>query len=143
MKKIILPYFVFVLFTISISCSKDKQTLINTTWEVESVKVHADSALTYPLVWEGWWEGRTITLSFPKPNKYTFRMEANSFGSKVSIVGNKINFKPGVTTLKCCDSPFAESCAYLLVNKITHYKISNGKLILTGNKGEKIILVEQ
>ena len=142
MKKTTLLYFVFVLLTALFGCSKEKQKLLNTTWKVESMKEYSDSALMYPPD-SGRWEGKTITLSFPKINKYAFKMEVNGTGSRVSIVGNKINFKSGATTAVCCDSPFAESCAYLLVNKITHYKISNDKLILTGNKGEKIILVEQ
>ena len=32
------------------SCSKDKQMIIDNKWEVESIKVHADSAIQYPSI---------------------------------------------------------------------------------------------
>jgi heat shock protein HslJ len=141
MKKII--SFLIIAIIIA-SCSKEKQILQNTVWQVESIKVHADSALTYPSVWEGWWgNNKPITLTFPKQNKYLLQLEANGHGNNVSITGNKINFKGGVSTLMCCDSPFAESCASLLVNKINHFTIKDSKLVLTGAHGEIINLVEQ
>jgi hypothetical protein len=132
-----------MLFAIFTCCSKDKQALINTTWEVESIKVHADSALVYSPVWEGLWEYKSITLSFPKQSKYILKLEANWLQGKVSISGNKINFKDGVITLKGGDSPFAESCACLLINSINHYTTNNSKLVFTGDKGEMINLVKQ
>jgi len=145
MKKITILYFVLILSAISISCFKDKQTLINTTWRVESMQVHADSVLTYPPIWKGWWgHNRPITLSFPKQNKYILQLEANGCGGNVSIIGNKISFKSGGgMTAMCCDSPFAESCASLLINNINRYTISDTKLVLTGAHGEIINLVEQ
>ena len=144
MKKFILFYFVVVILVIATSCSKDKQILINTTWKVESMKIHADSALTYPPIWEGWWgDNKPIILSFPKQNTYIFQLEANGCGGNVSIIGNKISFKSEGMTSICCDSPFAESCVHLLINKINHYTLNNTKLILTGTHGEIINLVEQ
>lgn len=131
-----------MLVFISISCSKERQTLLNTTWEVESIKVHTDSILIYSSDRSGGWKNTPIILSFPKQSKYYFHLEANFVEGKFFITGNKINFKDEKSTLVCCDSPFALSCIYLLEHIVNHYSISDTKLVLMGNKGEKITFIQ-
>jgi len=125
------------------SCSKDRQILVSTLWEAESMKVHADSNLIYSSGRSGWWKDTPVTLSFLKQNKYLLHLEANVIEGKVVIANNSINFKEGSSTMVCCDSPFAESCFYLMEEKINHYSINNEKLILMGEDGEAITFFKQ
>jgi hypothetical protein len=141
MKKIILCLTtILLLFAFSTSC-KEKQTLKDNNWEVESMKVHTDSALVYPPSSPFY---NSIILSFPKAGEYRLRLDANTSWGKVSIVDNKINFhKKAYMTLVCCDSPFANNCNDLLRNNINRYTINGDNLVLKGNNGEIINFVKQ
>ena len=136
-KNTIIILFAFLLA----SCSKDKQTLTDNTWIVESMKVYADSVLQYPSAMNH----RSITLSFPRISEYAFIMEANGCQGKVKLKNNyKINFsKETMCTLVGGDSQFAEDCLSLLKNNINHYSINDNKLILTGDNGETINFKKQ
>lgn len=144
---------IVVLFVIFTSCSKDKQTLTDNTWVVESIKVHADSALMYrpdstffmhlpdEYIVMHWCT--PITLSFSSKNEYRFKAETTTTTGKVNIVGNKINFKDAMSLALCCNSPFANSCMEMLLLNINHYAINKDKLIVKGDKGEVINFVKQ
>lgn len=154
MKRILFINILFVLCVIFTGCSKDKQTLTDNTWKVESMKVHADSALMYrpdssyfrylpdSSILVQWGE-TPITLSFPKKNEYVYKAEINEAWGNVKIGNNKIIFKGAMQFSMCCDSPFANDCLGLLNGGINSYTIDNNKLILKGNKGEVINFVKQ
>ena len=122
------PLFIFT------SCSKDKQTVIDNTWIVESMKVHADSAWQYPP------NGAKYTLSFPDKHTYCLLLDKNQCAEDVKFeANNKFKFKKLFCTAICCDSPFAETYASLFVDTKYNYTINENKLILT-NSNNKIIL---
>ena len=148
MKRIPFINTLFILLAAFISCSKDKQTLTDNTWVLESMKVHTDSALMYrPDSTDEYivmhWAKTPIVLSFPKKNEYSFKAETTTSTGKVSIVGNKINFKDAMSLALCCNSPFADLCMELLLLNINHYVINDDKLIFKGDEGEEINFVKQ
>ena len=134
MKKIAFISTVFVLLAIFISCSKEKQTLTDNTWAVESMKSYADADLEYPPY-------VPIILSFPQKNKYLFESRLGKSWGKVSITGNKINFKDEWAMGSFY--AFQAACMDLLRLNINHYTINNNKLIFTGDNGETINFVKQ
>jgi hypothetical protein len=122
------------------SCSKDKQTLTDNSWEVQSFKVHADSASQYQTEYTN----MAVVLSFPSKKEYSFKKEANGCQGNVSFASkDKINFKDVMCTEICCDSRFADNCLNLMINSINHYTINDNNLVLTGNNGETINFVKQ
>lgn len=130
---------VLLIFALA-SCSKDKQTLTDNVWEVQSFKIHADSALQYQIEYID----IAVTLSFPTGNEYSLKKEANGCSGEVSFAGkDKINFKDVMCTEICCDSKFADNFLDLMIDKINHYTINGKNLILTGDNGETVNLVKQ
>ena len=141
--KYILAIIAFVLFAFSAGCSKEKHELKDNIWEVESMKVHADSTLRY-YKQEVNSEKNSVTLSFPRMGKYGLGMEVNGCYGKVKFgINNSIKFEAGITTLVCCDSQFAEDCGRLLWKNINKYKITNDKLTLTGDNDAVINLIKK
>jgi len=131
MKKTVLINILFVLCAIFTSCSKDKQTLINTNWKAESVKAHTDSIWQYPTPPE------TAVLKFENNNRYSFLR----CSGKVRLMKNRgINFM-----VKFCDYPglpdFCTQCESTLY-KTTHYELFDNKLILKGDSGKIINFIK-
>lgn len=127
----------FVLFIFIIGCSKDKQMIIDNKWEVESIKVHADSAIQYPSI------ENIYKLSFRNKKEYNISLDVNSGGGKVKFTGeNNVNFEDPWTTFKCCDSKYAEDFVDILIKTET-YKMNDSILVLTGEDGELINLKKQ
>jgi hypothetical protein len=120
----------FVLVAVFTSCSKDKQTLMESTWIVESAKKHADSA------WMDNWDYPTI--SFIGKDKYVFQSDFYTYIGNVKIEkSNKISFERKTVSSPIFPS-FSYSCFFLL-HEINHYEIKSNKLILTGYNGETIM----
>jgi heat shock protein HslJ len=132
-KRMTIQFILAVLFAPLItSCSKDKQTIIKNDWQVESIKIHSDSALKFPV--------NTYILSFENKRKYSIKLDVNSCFGKVDFKSNnKIEFKSDGCTKICCDSDFAKSIIDILA-KVNHYNVSDTNLILTGEDGEIINL---
>ncbi len=127
--KYILAVFIVPLL---ISCSKDKKHIVKNNWQVESVKVHADSSLTFPV--------NTYILYFENSKRYHIKLDVNSCSAKVRFRGkNKVDFDAPGCTFICCDSNFAEKIAMLL-KQIRKYDLKGSVLILKGEKGEIINL---
>ena len=137
-KKVILVNTIFILFVTFTGCSKERQTLKDNTWEVESMKVHADADLMYP----PYPVIGPIILSFPKMGRYHLRLEFNTCEGRGSIIGSKISFKPATCTLINMSS-FATSFDKMLQNNINRYTINGNNLVLEGDNGERINFVKQ
>ena len=134
-KKLTTFIFLCLLFFL-FACSKDKQLVIDTKWQVESIKVHADSALQYP-------SDNIYKLSFKNKKEYNISLDVNSGVGKVKFTGgNKVNFEGPWTTFKCCDSKFADDFVDLLIKTKT-YKMDDSILVLMGEEGEIINLKKQ
>jgi hypothetical protein len=135
-KKVIVLGLVIVLFA---GCTKEKQILINSTWKVESMQVHADSVLrmstdySYP------------TLSFIERVKeitFIFSSEFSGMVGNVKVGNNKIDFQDDSPYLIFPEeSQFAIDCANLLLNKVNKYDTDGYKLTFKGKKGEVINLI--
>ena len=135
MKKIRFGYIAVVLLAVFVSCSKDKQTLTESTWLVDGVKLHADSN------WDILWDTATLswgltTLSFVNENKYILQSGSDCIIAGVKIEKKRIQFeypfmKPISQSAKICQDLLPE-CKY--------YEITGDELILTGDKGEVISL---
>ena len=123
---------VFILVAIFTNCSKDKKTLLESTWRVQDARWHADSA------WIKDWG--IVTLSFIGKDKYVFQSYSYCAIAKVIIEkNNKICFIDPMT--RPYFPSFANSCMSLLTNyTVNHYEIDGRKLVLTGKNGETIIL---
>lgn len=123
------------LLVLLLACNKDKQQLKNTTWKAESVKVHTDSTWQYP-VNDSW--PNDFILRFKKNNGYG----CMGCGGKVVFLTNqKINFKtPSCLAIGISD--FASECRDMLWQQITHYELSDNKLILKGKNGEIMNLIK-
>lgn len=128
-----IQFILAVLFApLIISCSKDKQTIIKNDWQVESIKIHSDSALKFPV--------NTYILSFENKRKYYIKLDVNSCSGKVNFKSNnKIEFESDGCTKICCDSDFAKNLMDIL-SKANQYNVTDVTLILTGENGEIINL---
>jgi META domain-containing protein len=132
----LIRYFGFVCFLLFLStlvgCSKEKKEIVESKWEVESIKQNDNSALKTST--------QSYILTFEKKKEYYLNLDINSCAGKVNFIGkNTIDFKSAFCTYICCDSSFAEELIEViaLVNK---YDINDTKLILKGKNGERIIL---
>lgn len=138
-KKMTIQFVLTVFFIpIIIRCSKEKKIIINNDWQVESIKIHSDSALRFPV--------NTYILSFEKrkysikKSTYSIKLDVNYCSGKVCFQNNnKIKFERAACTFACCDSDFAEKII-LMLDDINKYKLSNETLILTGENGKIINL---
>ena len=118
------------------SCSKDKQTIVGNEWQVESIKVHADSTLQYPS------SVNIYMLSFENKKSYDLRLDVNSCAGKVKFMSNNtVDFESSGCTKICCDSDFAMKIIDILayVNK---YDISGAALTFTSENGEILNLTK-
>ena len=142
---------VVIIFVVTISlfagCQKEKQTLRESLWIVESMKVHKDSALQdAPSAWLG-----GFTLEFVG-KQFVFSLKYNTIRGKVRIGNNKIDFETESIYGEFRDM-FSESCLHILTNNINRYNIYDehgvlnckviydARLVLTGDNGEKINFV--
>jgi hypothetical protein len=120
------PIVIFLCFIIISSCSKEKQILQNTVWQIESLRVHTDSA------WINCKEGdpgeeHNHRLTFEEENKYYFDRNIG----KVKIMANqKIKFEGTGWSGSYCDL----DCNRIL-NKSTHYELLENLFILKGENG--------
>ena len=142
--KYILAIIVVVSFAFSAGCSKEKHELKDNIWEVESMKVHADSALRYYKQEENC-ERNFVTLSFPHMGEYLLKEKSYyECPGKVKFGNNNsIKFKGGTCLYINSGSPFKEYCERLLMKNINRYKISDDKLTLTGDNGAVVNLIKQ
>jgi len=116
-------------------CSKDKQTIVGNEWQVESIKVHADSTLQFPD------SGKVYILSFENKKidlnrKYTLKLDVNSCTGKVRFKSKStVDFETHGCTKICCDSDFAKKIIDILPN-VNKYDISGAALTFTSENGE-------
>ncbi len=130
-------FILFSLLIFVIGCSKEKQMIIDNKWQVESIKVHADSAIQYPSL------DKKYTLTFHDKKSFHLSLDVNSSFGKVKFSSNnKISFKDGAQTYKCCDSKFAEDMLVVLIKTET-YDMNDSILVLMGENGEIINLKKQ
>ena len=126
MKKMFFIYFICTLLTIATSCSKDKQALINTTWRIESLKVHADSTWIYPETTD---PIERYALTFKRGNQYGF---CASSGKVKFMANQKIKFEcKSIDYIGC---PYYVECHETL-HKSTHYELLENIFILKGEDG--------
>ncbi|MCL2290764.1 MAG: hypothetical protein FWC34_08710 [Bacteroidetes bacterium] len=125
---------IFAFFVGATSCSKDKQTLVNTNWEVESVKVHSDSTWQYPEP-IGLWKDEFI-LKITSKSQYVF---GPCSGDVRFLANKKIKFENGNCFLPGGYPDLVWECNYML-NRITHYELLENKFTLKGDNGEIINL---
>ena len=131
------------LLLLFVACSKDKQTLTDNTWQVESLKVHADSAWQDPFVSESG-EKEPLTLSFRNKYNYSVTFRLAGCGGKVKYrPKHGIIFESGGCTTIGGDSQLAWNFYEILVAQINHYALNDNKLTLTGDNGETINLIKQ
>ena len=142
MKRIITFSAVLLLFAAITSCHKDKQTLTDNTWIVESMKLHTDSALMYYMEGEG--KIHRIPILYFEKNKYFFQNRIVDDIGKVKFrKNNGIEFESFPTILVGGGTEFGYDCHTLLIRSINHYTINNNKLVFTGNNGETINLIKK
>ncbi len=125
-----------LLILMVIGCSKEKQIVIENNWQVESIKVHADSALQYPA------QGKIYTLTFEDKKSYVKKLDVNKCSGKVKFKSNNsIDFTDTGCTEICCDSDFATNIVYILID-VEKYQLTDTTLILTTNSNKIINLKE-
>lgn len=126
--------YVLIAFGVSLifGCSKDKKSIIKSSWRVESIKMHTDSALISP--------SNTYILSFESSRKYSIKLDVNTCSGKVRFAGkSKVDFGNAGCTYICCDSYFAEKTIELLAH-INKYELNDSFLVLNGSDGKVINL---
>jgi len=137
--KTIKKYVLLLLVLISTSCSKDKQTLIDNTWVVESMNTPTDSIWQY----DSQEQKQICNLTFESRYKYSISSQNTVCGGKVKIAAKqKIQFKGGDPCPYTGGNLLSWSVLRLL-KEITHYELLDDKLILKGDNGEIINLVKQ
>ncbi|MDR0367667.1 MAG: hypothetical protein LBH82_00825 [Bacteroidales bacterium] len=139
MKRIALANAAIVLLAILASCSKGKHALIYNTWQVESMKVHADSALQYP-------QNKKNTLSFENGNTCHLDLGGarDCWGDVKVRHNNSIKFSHiSKCTFSNLELPKSASTFYKLIEMTNHYAISKNRLILSGDNGEIINFIKQ
>ena len=118
------------------SCSKDSQTILRNNWQVESFRVHADSALQYLS------SGNTYTLRFENRRNYSIGFDVNGCSGKVRFMSkNKVDFETRACTRICCDSDNAWAIKDILP-EVTKYDVSDAALTFTGENGEVLNLIK-
>lgn len=128
----ILILLVLMVLYLSGGCSKQKKGIIQNKWKVESIRVHADSTLLFPV--------NVYIVSFDNSRKYSLKLDVNSCSGNVRLNGkNKINFGDAGCTYICCDSMIAEKLLKLLV-EVDYYEMNDSLLVLKGDDGEIINL---
>jgi len=127
---------IFIIsLTITTGCSKDKQILQDTAWEIESVKVHTDSIWQYPeepICWED-----EFVLRFNNRNKFFF---VACSGNVRFSTNQKISFKVSQCLAVGGYSDLALECYTMINTQITYYELSEKVFILKGENGEIINL---
>ncbi len=125
-----------LLIPMIIGCSKEKQIIIENNWQVESIKVHADSALQYPA------QGKIYTLTFEDKKSYVLKLDINKCSGKVKFKSNNsIDFTDTECTEICCDSDFAKNIVYILT-EVEKYQLTDSTLILS-TKNNKVINLKE
>jgi len=137
MKKLLMLVCSLQLLLIVTGCSKEKQTLLKNTWEVESMTVYMDSMfIHFPAEFfstdDYTYYTYTFTLEFLNKEAFRVRFCSGSVYGKVKIEKNKISFFD-------LDSKgyndYSESCIRAL-SDVNYYEIQGEKLVLKGDKGE-------
>ena len=118
------------------SCSKDSQTIVQNEWQVESIKVHADSVMKYLS------EGNTYTLKFENRRNYSIKLDVNGCSGKVRFMSkNTVDFESTLCIKVCCDSDIARSIIDILA-EVNKYDVSDATLTFTGDNGEILNLIK-
>ena len=119
------------------------QFVIDNDWQVESMRVHADSALQFPdsgKVYIMSFENKTIDLS----REFSLKIDFNTCWGKVNFkVSNKVKFNTGACTEVCCFSEFAENLISLVLDNLSNYERRDTKLTFTGKGGEVLNLTKK
>lgn len=137
MKKILLRskryFFVPIFIGLALgSCGKDKKTIIDEQWEVQSIRVHTDSASINAV--------KDYVLSFENKKNYSINLDVNSCSGAVTFERkNSIDFGTAGCTKICCDSAYALSLLHIL-ESVNKYDVNESSLILTGDAGKRISL---
>jgi len=132
-------FFAPVLFMIFITaCNKPNSEVTDFDWQVESIKVHADSAIRFA------GNLQTYILAFDAQKNFSFKMDINNCGGTIEFKrgGNNISFSSAACTEACCDSDFAQKSLDLLLN-VNKYEIVDNKLILFSENLKRIDFVKK
>ncbi|MDQ3190387.1 MAG: META domain-containing protein [Bacteroidota bacterium] len=129
----LLRLILIVMFsTAIISCTKEKSTIVENTWLVESIKIHADSSLKYT--------NNEYLLQFENKTNYSLSLDVNSCFGSVNFLSNKrVDFKSLNCTEACCDSDFALNTADIL-GEVNKYSVIDSKLVFSSENGRVINL---
>lgn len=123
-----------IITPLLLCCSKEKQEVIENNWQVESIKVHADSAFHHPA------QGKIYTLAFETKINYVLKLDVNKCSGKVKFKSSSsIDFTDTGCTEICCDSDFAKNIVYILI-EVEKYHLTDTTLILTKKNGKVINL---
>ncbi len=118
--------------TTIISCSKEKRTIVENIWQVESIKIHTDSSLKHTT--------NEYLLQFENKMNYSLSLDVNSCFGSVNFKSNKrVDFKSLNCTEVCCDSDFALSTADIL-GEVNKYSVIDSKLVFRSENGRVINL---
>jgi heat shock protein HslJ len=120
------------------SCKKSNTQITDSDWQVESIKVHVDSAVRFAN------SGQIYVLSFEGEKNYNFRLDVNICGGDVNFKrgAHNIAFGLAACTEACCDSDFAQKAVSLL-QEVSKYELSGNRLILFADDSRKIDLIKK
>lgn len=109
-----------MILALIVGCSKNRKAISSNAWEVERIKVHANSLFQSP--------SAAYVLAFNQ-NGYTLTLDVNRCIGKYRIIRRNIIFYPSACTEACCDSELAAHLLRIL-EKTRKYKLTDDMLIL-------------
>lgn len=119
--------FLYTTFIFSVGCSKDKKIVTENSWQVESIKSHADSLLSFP-------PQNNYVLEFKNKKNYSFKIGSNTSSGEVSFGrNNTIEFDGGIT-FAMWDNEFSEK-VFAIFSKVNKYESTETTLVLMDDNG--------
>lgn len=118
-----MKYALFLILFAILGCSKQEQeALLNTEWNIESLKMDGKSIN----------KQNDVTLLLEGKNSFRLRLDVNScFGTVEFLGGNKLKVTDIGCTEKCCDSEFSSNVVNALSGVFT-FSLKGDKLTLEG-----------
>ncbi len=131
--KILLHLLIFAFFFSLVACNKEKEIVIDNDWIASSIRFENGDFST---------PDSQYHFTIENKNQFSLRLDVNLCRGTVYFRKKSVVFKGIGCTEACCDS---ESAIALVdnLNKTKYWEASNNQLVLTNDKGLKIVFDEK
>lgn len=131
--KIFLHLLIFAFFFSLVACNKEKEIVIDNDWIASSIRFE-NGDFSSP--------DSQYHFTIENKNLFSLRLDVNLCRGTVYFRKKSVVFKSIGCTEACCDSEFAIAIIDNL-NKAKYWEVSNNQLVLTNDKGLKIVFDEK